>query len=218
MTAPKLEIMEIAPTALVANPWNTNVVPPDSEKKIAKSLERFGFFKPILARTNAAGALEILGGEHRWRAALDAGYDKVPVINLGTISDERAKEISLVDNGRYGADDTVKLAELLESLGDISDLSQFMPYDSVDIEQIFSASNINFDDLEIDDEGDGQEKPKPSKKVQEFQIMRFKIPVADAARVQEVVETVMKKHGFTGDDSLTNAGMALVQLCSEVKA
>ena len=202
---------------MVPNPWNTNVVSPDNERKIAASLERFGLFKPILARENPAGQIEILGGEHRWRAAMDAGYATVPVLNLGPIDDKKAKEISLVDNGRYGADDSNKLAELLAELGDMGDLSQFMPYDSVEIEQIFSAATINLDDLEIDDDDVTEQPQKPIKKVQEFQIMRFKIPVADGARVSEVMETIMKKHGYTGDDSLTNAGMALVQLCSEAQ-
>lgn len=63
----------------------------------------------------------------------------MPVINLGKISDKKAKEIGLVDNGRYGADDTLRLAELLEELGDMKELSSFMPYDSGELESIFSA-------------------------------------------------------------------------------
>lgn len=216
MTASQFQFSKVAPDQLRPNPFNTNVVSPDNEKKIAASLKRFGFFKPILVR-EVAGFLEIVGGEHRWRAAIDLGYSEVPIVNLGPISDQQAKEICLVDNGRYGADDTLKLAELLSSLGDISELTEFMPYDTADIEHIFQGASINLDDLELDDDdhATGDSAPKPTKKVQEFQIMRFKVPVADAQMVSEVMNATMKAQKFTDDDSLTNAGMALVHICRE---
>ena len=55
------------------------------------------------------------------------------MVNLGRISDKKAKEIGLVDNGRYGADDTLQLAQLLDGLGVQADeLSSFMPYSESD--------------------------------------------------------------------------------------
>lgn len=42
--------------------------------------------------------------------------------------------------------------------------------------------------------------------------MRFKVPVADAQRISKIIEEVMKAQKFDKDDSLTNAGMALVHI------
>lgn len=214
------QIVYLAPGKLTPNPWNTNVVSPDNERKIAVSLKRFGFFKPILCRELADGTLQILGGEHRWQAAKnDGSFAEVPVLNLGRISDQKAKEISLVDNGRYGSDDTLRLAELLEGLGDMRDLSSFMPYDSADLESIFSASSIDLDSLEVPDEDDHElpAKPASTKAAQEFQVMRFKVPVGDAHEITQVIDQVMKAQRFDKDDSLTNAGMALVHVFQNLK-
>ena len=63
------------------------------------------------------GSLEILGGEHRWKAAQQLGMAEVPVWNVGVITDEHAKKIGLVDNARYGEDDLLGLAGLLKELG-----------------------------------------------------------------------------------------------------
>lgn len=208
----QLRIENIDPNLLTANSWNTNVVSPDNERKLAESIKRFGFFKPILAR-RVNGNLEVLGGEHRWQAAQAAGMTTVPVIDLGELDDKTAKEISLVDNGRYGSDDTLQLASLLESLGDPAEIAGFMPYDNKELEAIFSSVNIALDDLELDDSEQNAPPAPPSRKVQEFQVMRFKIPVDDAAMVSDKIAKIMKEQKFTEDDSLTNAGLALVHLC-----
>ena len=209
----QLRIDHIDPADLTPNAWNTNVVSPDNEKKLEESIRRFGLYKPILVRTLQDGTLEVLGGEHRWHAAIRAKMDSVPVLNLGKIDDKTAKEISLTDNARYGIDDTLQLAQLLETLGSPEEIASFMPYNDADLETIFASVSIAVDDLEITPEEE-QAKPSPAaRKVQEFQLMQFKVPVADAALVQDAINAIMKTQGFTKNDSLTNAGMALVHLC-----
>ncbi|MDH8217342.1 ParB/RepB/Spo0J family partition protein, partial [Klebsiella pneumoniae] len=69
-------------------------------------------FKPILGRELLDGTYEILGGEHRWRAAIEHGMAAVPVTSVGVIDDNTAKQMSLVDNERYGEDDAVELQRL----------------------------------------------------------------------------------------------------------
>lgn len=215
MNSDKLKIDYIDINAIKPNGFNVNVVSPDNEEKIGNSLKRFGFFKPVLCRDTDSG-IEIIGGEHRWLAAKRAGDKTVPVINLGFISDNRAKEISLVDNGRFGSDDTLQLAELLESLGDVTELSSFMPYSDSDIASIFSSVNIELDSLDIPEEEGTPEIPK-TLPAQTHVIMRFKVPIDDAETVTKLIERVMKIQGFTDSDSLTNAGDALVVICNKAE-
>src|SRR4051812_26558524 len=99
------------------NPWNTNVVTPENEKRIEESIKRLGLFKPVTVRELTDGRLEILGGQHRWEAARRLGYKEVPIFNVGTISDVQAQQIGVADNGRYGEDDAAALATLLKGLG-----------------------------------------------------------------------------------------------------
>lgn len=213
----KISITDLKVGELRSNEWNTNVVTPENEDRIKTSLERFGMFRPIIARQikNVTG-YEILGGEHRWKVATKLGYETIPVINLGFIDDKKAKEISLVDNGRYGEDDTLMLSELLKGLGDTDDLLSFMPYSHDELENIFSSSSIAFDDLDIDE--DEENIPTISEKVlQTHNIMRFKIPVEDSKFVENMIETVMRSQGFVDDDSMMNAGNAIVHLLRGIK-
>lgn len=203
---------EANPRDLKPNPWNTNVVPPENEEKIDASLKRFGMFKPIIVRTLIDGTLQILGGEHRKDSAIRLGMASVPIVNLGNISEERAKEIGLVDNGRYGHDDAAALAVLLESLGGASELEDFMPFSSEDMAAIFSAT-VAIDDLELPSDPAGA-TPSLQKEAaaKTHTIMRFKVPVGDVEKVSDLIEKTMKRQGFTEEDSLANAGNALVHL------
>lgn len=208
----------VAPESLRPNPWNTNHCSPEAEEKIRNSIRRFGLFKPIIVRTLDDGSLEILGGEHRWQAAKDLGMPKVPVVNLGKVPDRTAKEIGLVDNGRYGEDNSVELAQLLREL-DASEVATFMPFSDDDLANIFAVETINLDDLTFDHENDTPELAElpDSPAIQTHQILRFKVPVDDAHRVYEVIERVMKEQGFTKGDSLSNAGDALVHIMASQK-
>lgn len=210
----------IDPRKLRPNPWNTNIVSPENEGKIAESLRQLGQFKPIIVRekydeTNDT-EYEILGGAHRWSVAVREGIEEVDVYNVGEISDEQAKKITIADNARYGADDTLALGKLLEELGSPEDLQKLLPYSEADLNSIFDASNIALDELDLPDEfeKDSDEKPEPKleKAPKTHTIMRFKVPIGDAERITEAIVKTQKREGYTASDELTNAGDALVHL------
>lgn len=209
------QYLELKPSQLRKNSWNTNKVTPENERKIRASLKRNGVFKPIIVRETDEGVYEILGGQHRWEQAIELGLDKLPVFNLGRVDDKRAKEISLADNARYGTDDTIELAELLKTL-DTDELQVFLPYGESDINEIFS-SNIALEELELEEDietkletpDDLEPVVKPAKT---HTIMRFKVPIADAERITALIASTQKEYGFTEADELTNVGDALVHI------
>lgn len=207
-----MHMSEVSIHLLQPNPWNTNVVSPENEIKLETSMRRFGVYKPIVCRELPDGSLEILGGEHRWQTARNLGYKTVPVVNLGAIPDSKAKEIGLVDNGRYGEDDTLALAELLKDLGNTDEILGFLPYSDDELNAIFTSTSIALDDLDSPDGDTLPDLNAASKELKTHQIMRFKVPVEDAEYIQKMIETTMKSQGFTDDDSMTNAGNALVHL------
>lgn len=127
----KITILQVEVANLRPNPWNTNSVGAQNFEKLKGSIEKLGFFKPILARELDGGVFEILGGEHRRRAAMEQGISTVPVISVGKINDLVAKQMSLVDNERYGEDDQVALQRLIEEIQSEIDyrLSDIAPYD-----------------------------------------------------------------------------------------
>jgi ParB family transcriptional regulator, chromosome partitioning protein len=211
------EILKIDPRELKNNPWNTNRMTPQNEAKLDESIKRLSMFKPVVARELEDGSLQILGGQHRSESAIRLGMAEIDVVNLGAISEVKAKEIGLIDNGRYGSDDGLELAKLLEELDAKSDtdLSTFMPYSNLELDQILTSTEIDLDSLDMNDpdaEIDVYETKAEQAPSQTHQIMRFKVPFDDAQNVQDAINRIMERQDFTGGDSLQNAGDALVHL------
>lgn len=209
---------EVAIESLQPNPWNTNHVSAENEKKLLVSFEKHGCYKPIVVRELEAGGYQILGGEHRWMMAKKLGYKTVPITNVGIVSDQAAKELGLIDNGRYGEDDSLELAALLNGMDNLDEVMSFLPYAEDDLSAIFASSAIDFGSLDIPDDADDKLPELPTKAaVQTHQVMRFKTPVEDSEFITKLMERTMKEQGFTDDDSMTNAGNALVFLLKGLK-
>ena len=216
----KLKIEYLSPLSLKPNPWNSNKVGPDMEHRLEASLKKFGFVKPVICRALPDESLQIIGGEHRTRKAIEMGYAEVPVVVLKNIDDQQAKALGLADNGRYGDDDALKLNDILKDLGD--EYLDAIPFDEDDLAGIFAASAVDLDDLSFKDDEDDTEltslsdlskRAKPT-----HELMRFKVPIEDREAVQKFIERVIKTKGLASEaDSMVAAGMALVEIVNMAK-
>lgn len=210
-----MKLIQLNPNELKPNNWNSNHLTPEAELKLENSLTRFnGLFKPILVRELSTGEYEILGGAHRAAAAERLGIESVPVLNLGHVDDQKAKEISLIDNGRYGHDDAAQLSRLLAELGTPQDIASFMPFDLAELDTITSVAALDLDklDLDVDDTTDDTLEAKPARAPKTNVIMRFKIPIEDQAHLETVFKRIIADQELVDSDSLVNAGDALVWL------
>ena len=94
-------------------PWADN--PRDNAAaipEVAKSIKRFGFASPIIARPIEGGGYEIIAGHTRHQAALSLGLDRVPV-RVMDLDPTDAKLLALADN-KVG-----EIATWSDGLGDI---------------------------------------------------------------------------------------------------
>ena len=64
--------------------------------ELAESVRQHGVVQPIVV-TPKAGGYEIVAGERRWRAAVQAGLDKIPAL-VRTLTDQHRLELSLIEN------------------------------------------------------------------------------------------------------------------------
>lgn len=214
-----VKYLTVSVDELRKNIFNSNKVSAQNEEKIRASIQRNGLFKPIIVRSvEGVSGYEIIGGEHRWEQAVELGYAEVPIADMGTISDAKAKEISVIDNARYGIDDTLMFADLLKDIGGLDEVSQFLPYGESDLSAIFNASTIALDDLgdvpEIE-EPEAALEEKTLKPAKTHTIMRFKASLGDAERITALIARTQKAQGFTTGDDLTNAGDAITFLLGE---
>ncbi|HBV0089053.1 TPA: ParB N-terminal domain-containing protein [Klebsiella pneumoniae] len=220
----KITILQVEVARLRPNPWNTNSVGAQNFEKLKGSIEKLGFFKPILARELDGGQFEILGGEHRWRAAMEQGISAVPVISVGKISDLVAKQMSLVDNERYGEDDQVALQSLIEEIQSELDyqLSEIAPYDDELAATLARESAIDLEMLEALSRGDEEPVEKDSREKAErvgaeHQTMRFKVTFDASDRVTETIKSIIKEQAINTGNDMENAGEALVWLVDNYK-
>jgi ParB family chromosome partitioning protein len=70
---------------------------PEAIAQLAESIKAQGVIQPILARFVEDGKFEIIAGERRWRAAMLAGLDSVPVV-VRQVPDEAALSMALIEN------------------------------------------------------------------------------------------------------------------------
>lgn len=216
-----LSITYESPESLKPNLWNPNRVAPENLDKIEKSLGELESFKPVVVRELEDGELEIVDGEHRTEVYKRRG-ELAPVINLGKISDEHAKKITLAANAQYGENDTVALHDMLSTLGSMSDLATILPESSESLEEIAnlstSSADIDWDDLDLDGDSGapvGDDELPGSTPGVNYQLLKAKMEPDEAEEVNAVLEAIIKKLGADDSDPAVNRGDALVFLAKE---
>jgi ParB family chromosome partitioning protein len=96
--AEESELREL-PVALVKpNPSQPRTsFDPDSLAGLASSIEASGVVQPLLVRPLADGSYELIAGERRWRAAKQAGLERVPAVVRDSGEAERL-QTALIEN------------------------------------------------------------------------------------------------------------------------
>ncbi len=211
-----MDTIKINPSELQFSPWNVNSVSPENMEKLKESVKRNGIFRPVVVR-EVGDHLEVIAGEHTTRVAIELGMEEIPVHNLGPIDDRKAKEISIIDNQHYGVEDAFGLGALLKEID--ATPTDFLPFSEKELTEIFQATKIDLDSLELPDDFDTlipdfDPEAHVARAPIDHQIMRFKVPLKDAEYVQRVIEAVIKRQGFKQTDSLAAAGDALVYICN----
>jgi ParB family chromosome partitioning protein len=143
LTISYISIDEIEP-----NPWNPNEQTALMFDKTAASICSEGFVDPLTVRA-VNGKFEIIDGEHRYKAFLRLVNDfggmpeetkvfyndnvelqtlvekqEIPAINLGDVDDDTARRLTLQLNGIRGEDNEDKLALLVATLKERSNLKE----------------------------------------------------------------------------------------------
>ncbi|MBQ7384877.1 MAG: ParB/RepB/Spo0J family partition protein [Ruminococcus sp.] len=70
---------------------------PEALAELTDSISKHGVLQPILVRPLFAGGYQIVAGERRYRASLQAGLSEIPVI-VRELDDKETMEIALIEN------------------------------------------------------------------------------------------------------------------------
>lgn len=229
----KILFLEVETGKLIPNGWNTNSVPTLNMDKLKESVTRLGMFKPVIVRQKE-DMYEILGGEHRWRAAVELGLPTIAIANLGVIDDVQAKQISVIDNERYGEDDADQFLSLLEEIQTATsyDFADLAPIDDLlkdvmptlsseaafrELEALSSGMDMSTD---MDESGSGVESLREKAERAEsspHQTMRFKVTTDGAELIESLIAAVIRDEGIKTGNKMEDAGEALIVIAEKYK-
>ncbi len=160
MTGPQAKLagsLRVVPISSVRpNQHNYNVQSATTFNKLVENVREFGFVEPIIVRTLADGSHEIINGEHRYHGAKQLGMEEVSIVDLGEVSDARAKQLTITLNELGGKPDQVRLAELLREIHidegiPLVDLERIMPYSDKELGMLITAVDFSFANLSDQD-------------------------------------------------------------------
>lgn len=138
----QLAIELVPPAELVPADYNPRRIGPDALKRLARLLDEHGFVDPIIARREDR---LIIGGHQRLAAnAMRKRPDeRVPVIFLSGVSDEKAKALNVALNNPHaqGEWDNDKLGGLLEELKSAElDVTALTAFPSEDVGRLIAEA------------------------------------------------------------------------------
>jgi ParB family chromosome partitioning protein len=108
---------EISVDSIDPNPFQTRSTMDETQlSELAASITSNGVVQPILVRPQANGRYQLIAGERRWRASMQAGKKTIPAI-LRQVSDEQAMEITIVENLQRADLNPMEQARAFERLG-----------------------------------------------------------------------------------------------------
>lgn len=96
---------------------------PEALAALAASIEASGVVQPLLVRPLADGSYELVAGERRWRAAQQAGLEKVPAVVRDQAATERLQS-ALIENMVREDLNPIEEARACEALLNELDLSK----------------------------------------------------------------------------------------------
>ncbi|MBZ5538974.1 MAG: ParB/RepB/Spo0J family partition protein [Acidobacteriia bacterium] len=91
-------------------------------EELARSIQNSGIIQPLVLRP-VGSRFQLIAGERRWRAAQRAGLARVPAV-LHAVSDEKALEMTLVENIQREDLNPIEQARAFERLMDEFTLTQ----------------------------------------------------------------------------------------------
>lgn len=112
----KIEYLPVKKVKL--NPSNPRFIKDEAFKRLVKSLKDCPSLfdaRPCVC-SDRTGELVVLGGNMRYRAAMELGYKEVPVIIMSGLSEDQEREIAIKDNGDFGEWDFDMLANAWSDL------------------------------------------------------------------------------------------------------
>jgi len=118
----------------------------DKMRSLMDSIAKNGMLQPIIVRSVETG-YEIIAGERRWKAAMQIGLEKIPVL-VKEVSDEKLLELALIENIQREDLNPIERARAYKKLMDDFHLTQEQAASALGQERSTLANTIRLLDLD----------------------------------------------------------------------
>jgi len=173
------------------NDYNPNAMDRRTYEALVGSIKGRGFRSAVYVLPLADGAYTIVDGEHRWRAAQEAGMAQLPCVVLPATRDEAMLDTIRMNQLR-GNVLPIKMALV------IADLSKRIPVDALERELGFEEHEL-VDQLELlklpDDIGKTIELAAEQEEREALSVLTFVVRKPQADLIERAIDTLEKEVG-----------------------
>ena len=150
----KIKWQEIELSKLVGAAWNYKKDFEYLEEKLINNIKKNGIIENIIVREIEGDKFEVVNGNHRLKACVKIGLEKIMCCNLGGIKLRVAKRIAVETNETKFPNDKSKLGDILSDLLDgfgLDDIVATTPWSRDEIEKL---AKVDIDDITASDSND----------------------------------------------------------------
>ena len=189
----KVQIDKVEP-----NDYNPKEKDTPEYRNVVKSIQLNGLKQPIFVReVDGNDNFVIVDGEQRWTAAKELGYKEIYIYNLGKISEEEAKSLTIW----FEVQVPFSEVELAPIVMELNDLDIELPYNDLEIDGFRNLASFDFDSAW------GEQTPIDEEEKNE-EILTVKMTPEQFDIVHRSIEKV------ASEDSVTE-GEALKRICEQ---
>lgn len=175
------------------NDYNPKEKDTPEYQNVLKSLQINGLKQPIFVReVDDNDKYVIVDGEQRWTAAKELGYTELYVYNLGKISEEEAKSLTIWMEVAVPFSE-LQLAPIVLEL---NSLDFELPYEGKEIEKFKDLTQFSFEDYST--EGPEQKEDLDD----QFKTLTIRMTIEQFEDVQNAIKTVSEGDNISEGRSL----------------
>lgn len=141
-------LIEIPIAHLAKAPWNYKDNDDFQSAQLQANLKRNGQLMNLIVRALPNGIFEVIDGNHRLDALQALQWEKAICYNLGPITENQAKRISIEINETRFTTNIVKISELIDSLKmdfSVEDLLTTLPFKTEELEAFAEMTKFDWD-------------------------------------------------------------------------
>lgn len=185
--------------------------PKESLQELSQSILEHGIIQPITVRKLGPDRYQLVSGERRVRASIEAGLTEIPAYVIAVETDRKMLELAIIENVQRLQLNPIEEAEAYQRLIEECDLTQEEVAEKIAKDRSTVTNFLRLlklpmairESLRQGDLGIGHAKAVMSVPTEEKQVELWNMAVKQhlsVRRLEELARTAVREHAFVGDE------------------